>query len=735
MRGDESLVGTPSEARQSPTGDVMSSHNPSFTSRAIPAASDGPCRSTPGRPISNLPVPGLLMLSLLLLSLPTAAALAAGSRATTSGEHSIEMPWRQAGLTERQAAAHLLDRFTYGPRPGEVDRLVEMGLERWFEQQLAGDIQAPDLDNILGPRPTLEMTALELASRYPQPGRVLMMAVEDGVVERDVLDDEGQETDRRDPEMRHAVKTYAREQGFKPQREALADLMIQKLAHARYSENQLQEMLTDFWFNHFNVSLTDNQARIYLWPYERDAIRPHVVGSFRDMLSATAHHPAMLLYLDNARSVAKDGVTTTLDVRFAQATRGHDRLRRRRGFDPRGRRRASGENDLPERRATGPNENYARELMELHTLGVDGGFGQDDVVDVARAFTGWTLIPPAGLPERLQQTDERRRRRMGFVIDGPFLFRADAHDAERKEVLGHWLPAGRGVEDGEEVLNLLAAHPSTARHLTTKLAVRFVSDEPPESLVDRLAKVFLGSSGDLRKVMVALVESPEFWSQDALGKKIKSPFEVVMSALRALDARPRNPRSLVDWIRRMGQPLYAYQAPTGYPDRAEAWVNTGALLQRMNFGLQLATNRVPGVQLDLEESDSMSDVDPSDLTTEALLRLWLPRLLPERDPEPTIRRLLPMASDPTLATRIAESTPDDAMADGDETTWNPLSDDDDLEPERRPKDVFWTDSPGPDASRRGRWRRGGRAAPSQFDDSVTAQVVGVILGSPEFQRR
>jgi uncharacterized protein (DUF1800 family) len=264
------------------------------------------------------------------------------------------------------------------------------------------------------------------------------------------------------------------------------------------------------------------------------------------------------------------------------------------GLDPETRRL------IEERRPRGLNENYARELLELHTLGVDGGYTQDDVVAVARAFTGWTTYPPGPLRGEVEERIERARRfpDAGFVFEESFLFRADAHDAGGKTILGRRYPAGRGIEDGVEVLDQLARHPSTARHLATRLAVRFVADEPPAALVDRLAASYLASGGDLRRLMRELVESPELWSPDARHAKVKSPFELAASALRAVGAELRDPRPTLEWISRMGQPLYACQAPTGYPDHAEAWVNTGALVHRINFGAELAGGRIAGVDLD-----------------------------------------------------------------------------------------------------------------------------------------
>ncbi|MDA8018278.1 MAG: DUF1800 domain-containing protein [Thermoanaerobaculia bacterium] len=674
-----------------------------------------------------------LALLIAWLALP-GWALAADIGHTGSADSSIEMPWRQAGLTERQAAAHLLDRFTFGARPGDLDRVLAIGLETWFEQQLDGGLATPELDRFLEGLATFELDALELARRYPSPGAVRRMAIQEGVIESPegdtaaALPAEGSGTEpRKRAEQRRAVRALAEEKGFGSQREALADLMIQKLARARHSENQLHEVLTDFWFNHFNVSLTDNRARIFLWPYERDAIRPHVAGSFHDMLGATARHPAMLLYLDNALSVAEKDTTTTWDLRSRRASerrgrRGINGPRRAELRDQRQRDSQGGR-----QRATGLNENYARELMELHTLGVDGGYTQEDVVEVARSFTGWTVVPPRGLPERLERARAGLRTRAGFVIENAFLFRPDAHDAERKLVLGRELPAGRGVEDGEDVLDLLANHPSTAQHLSTKLAIRFVSDQPPRSLIDRLAKIYQASGGDIRAMLAELVASPEFWSADSIGQKIKSPFELTISALRALDAHSSDPRETLEWIRRMGQPLYAYQAPTGFPDRAEAWVNTGALLQRMNFGLQLATGRVAGIRVEL---DRYTGHPPDETSPEEQLRHWLTFLIPERDPEPTMRRLLPVIQDPDLADKVARAAPDD----DEDNTWNPLAERDrtggrgtDVS-----SDADWDVTRGPGR----RDLRARRAAPATHpDDSFTAHVVGVILGSPEFQRR
>ncbi|MEM9556649.1 MAG: DUF1800 domain-containing protein [Acidobacteriota bacterium] len=637
-----------------------------------------------------------------------AVALLVGS-ATATPERAVNAPWREAGLTERQAAAHALDRLAHGARPGEVDRVVALGLDVWLARQLAAEMQDPQVERMLRGLHSLELSTREIAETYVTPPQVLRRAVAEGIVEQpspEALERRLESDGARggpeslfSPAERRRVRAWAEEQGFRPLREALGELMVQKVVRAAFSENQLQEVLVDFWFNHFNVSLTDNLARLYLGPYERDAIRPHVHGDFRTLLEATASHPAMLHYLDNVRSVAGDDATTTMEARvenvstrrgglFAEARRAAWRRQmERRQME----RRAADDPQRARPRADGLNENYARELLELHTLGVDGGYSQEDVIEVARAFTGWAALPPGALSQDIERRLRRAQRRpeAGFVVDGDFVFRAGVHDAGAKTVLGQSLAAGRGIEDGREVLDLLAAHPSTARHLAHKLAVRFVADEPPATLVDRLAASFKAHGGDLRQVMRALVESPEFWAPEVRRQKIKSPFEVAVSALRATGADfSEPPRQLIEWIERMGQPLYAYQAPTGYPDRADAWVGTGSLLNRMNFGLELAAGGVAGVAIDLE---ALSEGAEPASAGEALLRL-VPRILPERDSSETVDRLLPLVRDPALRTKVSSAAGETAAGAPDE-------------------------------------------ADVELAESALAQVVGVILGSPEFQRR
>jgi uncharacterized protein (DUF1800 family) len=350
------------------------------------------------------------------------------------------------------------------------------------------------------------------------------------------------------------------------ERQVLAELSAQKILRAALSERQLEAVMTDFWFNHFNVFAAKGPTGQYVTEYERDAIRPHVFGKFRDLLGATAHSPAMLFYLDNWQSADPD----------AQNDRRRPNPMRPRQEPPRAKR--------------GLNENYGRELMELHTLGVDGGYTQDDVVNVARAFTGWTITTP----------------REG----GSFRFEPRIHDRGDKVVLGHKIKGG-GESDGEKVLDILARHPATATFISTKLARRFVSDSPPAALVQRAAARFRETDGDIREVVRLILTSPEFFSAETYRAKVKNPFEFVVSAVRATGADVREAMPLAQAVRQLGMPLYLSQPPTGYPDKAEAWVNTGALLNRMNFALQLVGGRLRGV---LPGTSRVADVLADDLS-------------------------------------------------------------------------------------------------------------------------
>jgi len=426
-----------------------------------------------------------------------------------------------------QAIVHVLNRVAFGPRPGDVDRVRSIGLERYIDEQLRPErLSDASMNDRLRGLTTIGLSAGEIAERYERPA---MEARRERRQQAKDAEPKPELQMARDPQRQQANRV-------------VAELAEQKVLRAVYSDRQLQEVLTDFWFNHFNVDARKNRERFLLTVYERDAIRPHVLGTFRDLLEATARDPAMLVYLDNWMSAA-EGYVARPNRRGAEAGK---------------------------RAPRGLNENYARELMELHTLGVDGGYTQKDVTEVARAFTGWTIEPP--------------RRGSGFR------FEPRMHDAGAKVVLGHTIKAGGGESDGEQVLDILAAHPATARFIATKLVRRFVNDVPPPALVDRAAARFRDTRGNLREMTRTILTSPEFLSPAAYYAKVKTPFELVVSALRATATEVGDARPIVRDVQQLGMPLYMCQPPTGYKDTADAWVNTGALVGRLNYALKLSGN-------------------------------------------------------------------------------------------------------------------------------------------------
>jgi uncharacterized protein (DUF1800 family) len=440
-------------------------------------------------------------------------------------------------LSEDEAAIrHALNRLTYGPRPGDIERVRAMGLQKWIDSQLQpARIQDAALESRLAKLETLTLDSQTIQREYAGPAMAerRQRRASEGA-DQNTRATEGTETRPGGARMREQV-TDAQRKG----RQVIAEIEEAKLLRAVYSERQLEEVLVDFWFNHFNVFAGKGATRNYVTGYERDAIRPYVLGNFRDMLGATAKSPAMLFYLDNWQSSSRRGI----------------------------------------------NENYARELLELHTLGVDGGYTQQDIVNVAKAFTGWTMQPRQG---------------------SGFMFAANRHDRGEKVVLGQTIKAGGGSDDGERVLDLVAAHPSTARHIATKLAIRFVSDQPPAALIDRAAARFTATRGDLREVVRTIITSPEFLAADAQRAKVKTPLEFVASALRATGADIRNAQPLARTLRDMGMPLYFCQPPTGYDETATTWVSAGALVSRMNFAVELAKNQVRGVRIPLSEEQTQA---------------------------------------------------------------------------------------------------------------------------------
>jgi uncharacterized protein (DUF1800 family) len=459
---------------------------------------------------------------------------------------------------------HVLNRLGFGPASGDIERVRRIGLPKYIDQQLHPERLADEAMTVrLAPLDTLTKSSRELAEQYFIPAQEERRRAQQQ--QAGAQPGDAPAADRRE------MRTPEQMQLMQAERGVFTDLAQQKILRAVYSERQLNEVMVDFWFNHFNVFAGKGQVRSYLTEYERDIIRPNVFARFRDLLGATAHSPAMLFYLDNWQSAAPEGSATSEPMNRAGIGRGFGRGRGLR-VPPQGRTIA----DLPpaaqNRRPRGLNENYARELMELHTLGVDGGYTQHDVQEVARAFTGWTIANP----------------RQG----GGFRFEPRMHDDGEKIVLGHRIKPGGGQHDAEEVLDILASHPSTARFIATKLARRFVSDQPPASLVDRAAARFRETNGDIREVVRTIITSPEFFAPAAYRAKVKTPFEFVAASVRAAAVDALNGMPLVQAMRELGMPPYQCQPPTGYADRADAWVNTGALLNRMNFAIALTDGRL-----------------------------------------------------------------------------------------------------------------------------------------------
>ena len=518
-----------------------------------------------------------------------------------------------AGETRSDAdIVHVLNRTTFGPRPGDVARVREIGLEAYLERQLHPKrIDDTELEQALTRFETLDLDTSTLVREYHLPAlmaRRQLRAEAARAPQRDGTADPmpGRPEPGLDPDELRRRRSELPPEIRRGQLIA-QELMEQKIIRAVSSERQLQEVLVDFWFNHFNVSMRKGPLiQPFLTEYERDVIRPHVLGSFRDLLGAVAESPAMLLCLDNWLSSdpdAPDALTSSVrNQRPPGLSRagGRDRFRMPRvGFgDPRRGARMGGMPPVQPGQRDGVNENYARELLELHTLGVDGGYTQHDVVEVARALTGWTIAPLRG--------------------GGGFHFEPRLHDDGEKQILGETI-SGNGKASGDAVLDLLARHPSTARFIATKLAGRFVTDDPPLALVERTAARFLETNGDLREVTRLILTSPEFLAVETQRAKVKSPLEFVVSSVRALDGEVNRGLGLVRGLRELGMPLYACQPPTGYSDRADAWVNTGALLARMNFAIALVGNRLPGVQVELPHTDSVYGVSVQEVLEDTAL--------------------------------------------------------------------------------------------------------------------
>jgi uncharacterized protein (DUF1800 family) len=510
--------------------------------------------------------------------------IAVAGLAMTVGGQAAQVKSAIPQKPDDRAIVHVLNRLGFGAAPGDLERVRRIGLATYVDQQLQPErIDDNEMATRLAAFETLSKSTQEMARQYYVPAQMARRELQRQQAAQDPAAADPAMT--APPQNDVARRTVLREmmtpeqaEAVRMERQAVTELMQAKLLRAAYSDRQLEEVMVDFWFNHFNVFSGKGQVRVYLNEYERDAIRPHVLGTFRELLQATAESPAMLFYLDNWQSSAPEGARTASPrpANDRVNTRNPNRVPGRPGTANR-----PGQIDRPrtlidlrpgpQNRRTGLNENYARELMELHTLGVEGGYTQKDVQEVARAFTGWTIANP----------------RQG----GGFRFEPRMHDDGEKVVLGRTIKPGGGKKDGDLVLDLLAAHPSTAQFIATKLARRFVADDPPHSLVERAARRFRDTRGNIREVVKTIVSSPEFFAPEAYRAKVKTPFEFVVSAVRATGTDLNSALPLVMAVRNLGMPLYGCQPPTGYSDKAEAWVNSGALLNRMNFAVSLTASR------------------------------------------------------------------------------------------------------------------------------------------------
>ncbi|HYR46950.1 MAG TPA: DUF1800 domain-containing protein [Thermoanaerobaculia bacterium] len=472
------------------------------------------------------------LLAAVSLLIAPAAALAAGP----------------PSLSDCQKALHVLNRLGFGPRPGDVERVLSMGLPAYIEEQLHPERLAdPVVDVKLAGLPTVRMTDAELVEGFEKPLRNARRVAEK---EFGAVSEANMEASKAYNQTIHDLVP----QVSRPER-VLEELTRARILRAASSEAQLNELLVDFWMNHFNVFAGKDTDRVLLTTFEREVIRPHIWGCFRDLLLATAKSPAMLFYLDNWQSVADPD--------------------HRPGFVP-----PVLPPDPDAKPPAGLNENYAREILELHTLGVDGGYTQLDVVELARIFTGWGIAYPEE--------------------GGGFLFRMRQHDICAKTVLGRSFSAWRGVDEGEEAIAQLARHPSTARHIALQLCQRLVADDSPEELIQRVAARFLDTDGDLRETVRAIIESPEFFQPRFYRAKVKSPLEYIVSAIRALGGTTDGGGALHHYFAVTGEPLYLCAPPTGYSNSSAAWVNTGTMLARFNFAFALASGKLVGTDVDVK---------------------------------------------------------------------------------------------------------------------------------------
>ena len=639
-------------------------------------------------------------------------------------------------LTDDQKILHVLNRLGFGARPGDVERVKKLGIDKYIEQQLnpasiddsAAEVKLKGLE-------INNMSTAEIFAKYPNPGALLRQlnggrqaqANNTNADKTAQVKDPDQMTDQERRERQQELAKLYREYDLRPAGQLLPQIVANRVLRAVYSERQLQEVMVDFWQNHFNVFAGKAAVRWYIPSYERDVLRKYALGNFKDLLTATAESPAMLFYLDNFQSVSPNsqaprgngngGLNSRVQEQIMRTgqlpPQMRDRLRQRGMTDAQIDQRLKQVRTGPapqqqqKRPQRGINENYARELMELHTLGVDGGYTQKDIVEVAKAFTGWTIADPQGYRKsaaKMITGDEDKQlvrlQKMAGVPDdlesGQFYFNDRWHEKGAKYVLGQKVDEG-GIKDGLKVIDILVNSPATAKFIAKKLAVKFVSDNPSPELVNRVADAFHKSSGDIKTTLKALFTDKEFFAPENYRAKIKTPFELAVSSVRALGADTNGSPAFVAMLNKLGEVPYGYQAPTGYPDMAEDWVNTGALLERLNYAVAVSSNRIPGTTVNLKNFQGASKEQTLDKTIATVLN----------------GEIAP-ATKSTLLKQIEQPLPD--VKEGKE-----LADAD-------------VDVPNMRQGGQGGLNRQARLLPPTGNPDVF-KVVSLVLGSPDFQRQ
>ncbi len=636
-------------------------------------------------------------------------------------------------LTEDQKILHVLNRLGFGSRPGDLEKVKAIGLQKYIDQQMnPSAIDDSIADAKVKNIEIFNLSTAELFAKYPNPGALLRML--DGTGKKQAAANQNatpnananQEiTDKDRQERQQKLRDYYAKYDLRPAATLLPQITSNRILRDVYSERQLQEVMVDFWQNHFNVYAGKAAVRWYIPSYERDVLRPNALGNFRDLLVGTAQHPAMLFYLDNFQSVSPNsptpggrgngqGLQQLLKNGGQLPPQARERLKQQYGvndvqLDQRLKQMQTNPQQAAKpRQKRGINENYARELMELHTLGVDGGYSQQDIIEVAKCFTGWTIADPQGyrraaaaeIKGNEDQRMDRLARSQGIpdnVDSGQFYFNQRWHEGGSKTVLGQKIDDG-GMKDGLKVLNILVNSPATAKFIARKLAIKFVSDNPSDALVSRVADAFHKSGGDIKTTLRAIFSDKEFFAPETYRAKIKTPYELAISSIRAIGADTNAGPPMLAMLNKLGEVPYGYQAPTGYPDMAEDWVNTGALLERLNYAIALAGNQIPGTRVDLKGYDGKDKSALLDKTVATVLN---------NDISPSTRAMLLKQIDQPLPAVKAPDQTEDA-----ELTMTNLR-------------------PGQQG---GRGNRQARLLPPSGNPDVF-KVVSLVLGTPEFQRQ